>query len=87
MSILLATLLLAASEPATAAQPTQEPPVVVKKKPRQVCEYIEITGSRSRKRVCRNADGELDLTGHGVSSSFGAQRSKESRSPAAIPTP
>ena len=86
MSILLVTFLLAASEPASAAQPAQEPPVVVKKKPRQNCEYIEITGSRARKRVCRNADGELDLTGHGVSDVLGG-RSKQSRSPAAIPTP
>ena len=85
MSILLVTFLLAASDPAAAAQPAQEQPVVVKKKPRQMCEYIEITGSRARKRVCRNADGELDLTGHGVSDTLGG-RSKISRLPAA-PTP
>ena len=87
MSILLVTFLLAASDPASATQPAQEQPVVVKKKPRQNCEYIEITGSRSRKRICRNADGELDLTGQGVSNSYGAQKSKESRSPAAITIP
>ncbi|HJU77720.1 MAG TPA: hypothetical protein VJ597_07325 [Sphingomicrobium sp.] len=82
MSILLVTFLLAASDPAAAGQPAQEQPVVVKKKPRQVCEYIEITGSRARKRVCRNADGELDLTGHGVSDTLGG-RSKISRLPVA----
>jgi hypothetical protein len=82
MSILLATFLLAAADPATVAQPPQEPPVVVKKKPRQVCEYIEITGSRSRKRICRNADGDLDLTGHGVSGVVGG-KSKVSLPPAA----
>ena len=82
MSILLVTFLLAASDPAVTTQPPQEQPVVVKKKPRQVCEYIEITGSRSRKRVCRNADGELDLTGHGVSGVV-VGKSKVSLPPAA----
>jgi len=46
----------AAPQPATAAQPAAK-----KQKPKQVCEYIEVTGSRSKRRVCRDADGNLDL--------------------------
>jgi hypothetical protein len=46
-----------------AAQPEQ--PVTIKKKPQQVCEMIEVTGSRARKRVCRDVAGKFDL-GAGV---------------------
>ena len=55
---------------APAAVPPVAPaaPAAKKQKPAQVCEYIEITGSRSKRRVCRDASGNLDL-GPGVSNS------------------
>jgi hypothetical protein len=81
MSLLLAALLLAAPDPAVAATDAAQQPVTVKREPQQVCEYIEITGSRTRKRVCHNADGEADLM-PGVSNSLGA-KSKVSLPPAA----
>jgi hypothetical protein len=52
----------AAPQPATAAQPAAK-----KQKPKQVCEYIELTGSRSKRRVCRDDDGNLDM-GPGIKS-------------------
>jgi hypothetical protein len=61
-------MLLAAQQasPAAPAAPTAK-----KQKPAQICEYIEITGSRAKQRVCRDATGHLDL-GPGVSdSAFG----------------
>jgi len=63
MSLLLVAGLIMAQAPA-AVQPEQ--PVTVKKKPQQVCQMMEVTGSRARKRVCRDESGVLDL-GPGVS--------------------
>ena len=59
---LLAGLMMAQTPAATQPQA----PATAKKKPHQVCEMIEVTGSRSRKRVCRDENGALDL-GPGVS--------------------
>ena len=61
MSILIAAMLLAAQQ----ATPTDAAPAAQKKKPQQICEMVEVTGSRARKRVCRDASGRLDL-GPGV---------------------
>ena len=52
----------AATAPATPAAPTA--------KPAKVCEMREVTGSRSKKRVCRDASGRLDL-GPGVKDATG----------------
>ena len=52
----------AAPQPAAAAQPAAK-----KQKPKQICEYIELTGSRSKRRVCHDDAGNLDL-GPGVRS-------------------
>ena len=71
MSVILAALLLAGQQ-ATPVETTA--PAVHKKKPQQVCEMVEITGSRAKKRVCRDTEGNLDL-GPGVSSSFGGKGS------------
>jgi hypothetical protein len=62
MSMLFLAAMMMAQAPA-AVQPEQ--PVTVKAKPKQVCEMVEVTGSRSRKRVCRDVGGKLDL-GPGV---------------------
>jgi hypothetical protein len=65
MSILVVAAMMLAQAPA-AAKPDQ--PVTVKAKPKQICEMVEVTGSRSKRRVCRDATGNLDL-GPGVSNS------------------
>ena len=39
-------------------------------KPQQVCEMREVTGSRGKKRVCRDANGRLDL-GPGIKDATG----------------
>jgi hypothetical protein len=69
MSVFLAAMLLAAQPtiPAQTAVPASQ-----KKKPQQVCEMIEITGSRSKRRVCHDVNGDLDL-GPGVSGSLGGK--------------
>jgi hypothetical protein len=68
MSMMFLAAMMMAEAPAAAqpAQPAQ--PVAAKPKPKQVCEYLEITGSRAKRRVCRDADGNLDL-GPGISNS------------------
>jgi hypothetical protein len=63
MWMLFVTALMMAEAPA-AAQPSPAQPTTAKKAP-QVCEYIEVTGSRSKRRVCRDASGNMDL-GPGV---------------------
>jgi hypothetical protein len=74
--MLLIVAALLAQAPATAvpstAQPATAQPVKVKKpKPQQNCQYIEVTGSRSKRRVCTDVSGSLDL-GPGVhSGSYG----------------
>jgi hypothetical protein len=78
MSILvLAAALVAQTSAAT--QPAVTPAVAAKKaKTAQVCEYLEVTGSRAKQRVCRDAGGHLDL-GPGVSdSAFGKGTLKQS---------
>ena len=62
MSILIAAMLLAAQQ----ATPAELTAPAAKKKPQQICEMVEVTGSRARKRVCRDSAGRLDL-GPGVS--------------------
>lgn len=68
--MLLAAMMMtqapSATQPAP-AQPVQTQPAVKKQKPAQICESIEVTGSRSKRRVCRDANGDLDL-GPGVHS-------------------
>ena len=39
-------------------------------KPQKICEMREVTGSRSKKRVCRDASGRLDL-GPGIKDGAG----------------
>lgn len=51
-----------------ATVPATPPATTVK--PKQVCQMMEVTGSRSKKRVCRDASGRLDL-GPGVKDATG----------------
>jgi hypothetical protein len=76
--VLAAVLLLAGQSPAPA--PTNAP--AVQKKPKQICEMMEVTGSRSKKRVCRDAAGNLNL-GPGVSSGGNVQvpKSEQANTP------
>lgn len=52
----------AAAVPATTPAPAA--------KPQKVCEMREVTGSRSKKRVCRDVNGRLDL-GPGIKDGTG----------------
>jgi hypothetical protein len=84
----LAAMMMAQAPAAVPPAPPAAPvaPVAKKQKPAQICELIEITGSRSKRRVCRDASGNLDL-GPGVSNSgYGKTRIDQS-SPSAGPTP
>lgn len=42
-----------------AQAPVAQP--VAKKKPEQVCQFIEVTGSHQRQRVCRDKDQQADV--------------------------
>jgi len=69
MSLLLLAL-LAAQEPivVTADESRAKP------KKEQVCRFIEITGSRHRKKVCRDVNGELPVLPGVSSSALGKNR-------------
>jgi len=70
MPLMFVAALMLAQAAAPAAQPAPPaPPIDVtgKRKPKQKCEFIEVTGSHTRQRVCRDEFGELDL-GPGVTS-------------------
>ena len=60
-AVILAGFLLAQAPVAVSTHPQS----AATKKPAQVCQMIEVTGSRARKRVCRDDNGVLDL-GPGV---------------------
>ena len=74
MSLMLLAAMMMAQAPAQTApqsSPTQLPAAKKQQKPKQVCELMEVTGSRSKRRVCRDENGTLDL-GPGVhSGSYG----------------
>jgi hypothetical protein len=59
--IFLAAMMMAEAPSATQPQPaTAQQPAAKKAKPKQVCEYMELTGSRSPRRVCRDVNGNVD---------------------------
>ena len=61
MSMLFVAALMMAQAPATVEPAPVQTAAAKKQKPAQVCEYIELTGSRSKRRVCRDATGNLDV--------------------------
>jgi hypothetical protein len=61
MPLMLFAALMMAQAPA-AAQPAQPAQTAAKKaKPKQHCVFTEVTGSRTRQRVCQNENGQFDL--------------------------
>ena len=61
--ILIAAVMLAQAPVAGAtAQP------VAKKKPEQVCQFIEVTGSHQRQRICQDKDTPADQNADFISS-------------------
>jgi hypothetical protein len=79
MSLMFVAAMMMAQAPA-AVQPAPAPQTAKKQKAPQVCEYIELTGSRSKRRVCRDVNGDLDL-GPGIRSGSVGQSKIEDRSP------
>ena len=72
MSAMLLALLVMAQAP-PAATPGAEPPVKVKKqKPQEVCETVQVTGSRVPQRVCRPVanQGSVPDLNQGFSDAF-----------------
>lgn len=60
-------LILLAAQVAAQAPVVQPAPKAAK--PKQVCEMVDLTGSRSKRRICHNVNDSADLTGYGVSNS------------------
>ena len=85
MALMILAAMMMAQAPAQAQLPqpaTAQQPAAKKQKPKQICEEMEITGSRSPRRVCRDASGNLDL-GPGITSgSFDKASNQSSSTPA-----
>jgi hypothetical protein len=65
MALALIAGLMLAQAPAALQTPMVQPPAAVKPKPKQVCELIEVTGSRTRRRVCVD-ESNTGLLGFGI---------------------
>jgi len=65
MALALIAGLMLAQAPAALQTPMVQPPAAVKPKPKQVCELVEVTGSRTRRRVCVD-ESDTGLLGLGV---------------------
>ena len=63
--MLLLFAMLVADQATTVATPAPtlaaKPAASEVKKPKQICEMVEITGSHSRQRVCRGEDEDMDV--------------------------
>lgn len=68
-------LILLAAQAATVPATPQAPAA----KPKQICQMMEVTGSRSKERVCRDASGRLDL-GPGVKDATGESSNRDGAS-------
>jgi hypothetical protein len=69
MSMIFLAAMMMAQASAAAPQPAPVQQQAAKAKPAQICEYIEVTGSRSKRRVCHDAGAAADLNAFGVSNS------------------
>jgi hypothetical protein len=68
----MSILILAAMMMDQASAATAQAPTAKKQKPQQVCQMMQITGSRARERVCHEVGEATDLKQFGVSdSAFG----------------
>jgi hypothetical protein len=78
---------VAATPPASPSiQPAQI--VIKKKKSKQVCQYVDVTGSRMSQRVCHDADGGAALDSNVTSdASDGMLRSDPGTPVRSSPTP
>ena len=56
MTTLFSVVLMMAQVPATVPPAPDHPVKVKKQKPKQVCETVEVTGTRVPQRICHNAD-------------------------------
>ena len=72
---------------APAAVPPAEPPAPMAKKQKraQVCEYVELPGSRSKRRVCRDVNGDFGMEPGIRNVSVGNAKIKSQETPAATP--
>ena len=63
MPIMIVAALVLAQAPPAAQPPKSDQPIDVtqKKKTKQVCKVMEVTGSRMSQRVCRDEMGKFDL--------------------------
>ena len=85
MSMMFLAAMMMAQTSAVVPPVATPAPVAKKQKRAQVCEYVELTGSRSKRRVCRDVNGDLDL-GPGIRSvSVGNSKIESQEAPAAKP--
>ena len=72
MSMIFLAAMMMGQAPAAAPQPAPvQQQAAQKAKPAQICEYIEVTGSRSKRRVCHDVNGSADFSRAGCGHTVG----------------
>jgi hypothetical protein len=72
MSLIVAVLLVSAQTPIAAQTAVAQAPAAKKHKAEQICEDIQLTGSRSKRHICHDANVDAG-TLLGVSHSIGGK--------------
>lgn len=85
MSALFAAWLIMAQAPVAVQPPPSEQPVKVKKhKPKQICQTVDVTGSRVPQRVCHDADAPPPMEQDMKDATFGVARIDSIQDPAIV---
>jgi hypothetical protein len=77
VSLFLVAAMMLVQAPAAEPQPAPPAQAAKKVKKPQVCEYLEITGSRAKQRVCHDAEGNLEPIPGVSNSAYGKTRVNE----------
>ncbi len=74
MVISIVAAMMMAQAPAAVVPPPEQPVKLKKHKPKQICETVDVTGSRVPQRVCRNADDAPPTDGDVTDATFGLSK-------------
>jgi len=74
MSAFFVVALMMAQVPASVPPANGQPVKVKKQKPKQICQTVEVTGTRVPQRICRNADDPAPMNQDVSDGLFGVAR-------------
>ena len=74
MSALILTAIMMAQAPATVPAAPEQPAKVKQQKPKQICETVDVTGSRVPQRICHDANTGPAMDGDQSDATFGLSK-------------